>query len=120
MRRWQRPLTTAFAPVTDPDQAGVAHQPGDTLATAAQVQVELGVDLRGAIGAPRHLVDRNDRRGQLGVGDRPGRGWPGRPVLVPGPGDVEHPAGHRDADTVVGELTDQPEPRLGRTFSRAK
>lgn len=30
------------------------------------------------------------------------------------------PAGHRDGDTVCGELLDQPEPYFGSTFSRAK
>jgi hypothetical protein len=37
-----------------------------------------------------------------------------------GAGDTKNPAGHRDADAVGGELTDQPEPYFGRTFSRAK
>jgi hypothetical protein len=33
---------------------------------------------------------------------------------------MEHPAGHRDVETVVGEFTDQREDYFGRTFSRAK
>ena len=42
------------------------------------------------------------------------------PLVVARSGHLEHPAGHRDVDAVVGEFTDQPEYYFGRTFSRAK
>src|SRR5882757_584495 len=42
------------------------------------------------------------------------------PVVVAGSRHIEHPAGHRDINVVVGEFTDQREYYFGRTFSRAK
>jgi hypothetical protein len=65
-------------------------------------------------------MDAADRRRQLGIRDRPPGRRPCGPVVVAGGRDVQKPAGHRDGDTVRGELLDQPEPYFGSTFSLAK
>ncbi len=77
----------------------------------AAVEVDLHARLRHHPG---------DRLAQLNVGDRASRGRPGQPLVVARARHPQHPAGHRDIDPVSGELTDQPEPYFGSTFSRAK
>jgi hypothetical protein len=114
-----------FAPVTDPGQARAAHQPGDPLAPARQPQAEpeLGVHPRRPVRAAGGGMDRGDGAAQLLVGHGPSAGRPAEPVVVARAGDLQDSAGHRDIDPqvdVLGELTDQPEPYFGSTFSRAK
>ncbi len=72
------------------------------------------------VGAAGSGVDVNDRVQQVRVVDIAGRRRPAAPLIEPRPGNLEHPAGHRDVEAVGGELLDQPEPYFGSTFSRAK
>lgn len=65
-------------------------------------------------------MDLRDRFDELVVGDLTGRLWAAAPFVVAGPRHVQHPAGHRDGNTVGGGLEDQPEPYFGSTFSGAK
>jgi hypothetical protein len=122
-RGW--PVAALLAAMAQAGDACFAHQPGHAFATATQTQPEpeFGVHPWGPIGAPRVAVHLEDGVGQPGVVDIAGRGRSVPPLVVARPGHLQHPAGHRDIDSqigVVGELTDQPEPYFGSTFSRAK
>ena len=48
------------------------------------------------------------------------RSTPSEPFVIAGRGHVQHPAGHRDGNSVFGELADQPEGYFGRRLSGAK
>lgn len=111
----------ALAPV-DALQPGLAHQPGDPLAVhvLAQAQHHLGVHPRPAVGTPRFLVNCGDQLHQLLIAHLPRRRRTAVPLVITGRGHIQHPAGHRDENTVTGKLADQPERYFGRTFSRAK
>jgi hypothetical protein len=103
-----------LVPVRNPALADQPHQPGHpfTADPDPHPEAQLGVHLRRAVGAARHRVHVDDGDGQVGVLEvTPGR-WPGPPLVVPRPRQVQHPAGHRDVDPVRGELSDQPEPYL--------
>ena len=104
------------------DQPVQPHQPCDAFPgnVDAESEPQLGEHPRRPIRLPRVGMNAPDRGRQLAVGDGPRRRWPVSPVVVAGGRDVQEPAGHRDGDTVSGELADQPEPYFGRTFSRAK
>src|SRR5690348_5678784 len=111
----------AFAPV-DALQPGLAHKLGDALAIhlLAFAQHQLGVHPRPPVGAPRFGMYFADQLHQLPVACFPRRLRPPEPFIVAGRGYLQHPAGHRDGNTIGGELADQPECYFGRTFSRAK
>lgn len=122
--RGRQPFPAALAAVTDTDQPSAAHQSGDPLAPAPQTQAktQLGVHPGRSIGATGGGERGPDLIFQVRVGDQPRRRRPAAPFVVSRPGHPQHPAGHRDIDPVVGELTDQPEHYFGfgSTFSRAK
>ena len=90
---------------------GLAHQPGDPLEVHRQTQPEgqLGVHPRGSIGASRLGMNVSDVLEQQCVLLTSWRVEPGYPFVVARPRHVQHPAGHRDIDVVVGEFTDQRE-----------
>ena len=114
--------STAFAPMRHPGQAIEAHQPCDALLADvnAEPEPQLGEHPRGSIGAAGVAVNLPDRRRERLISDRPRRRRARRPLVVAGLRDLQEPAGHRDGDTVSGELLDQPEPYFGSTFSLAK
>ena len=114
--------STAFAPMRHPGQAIEAHQPGNALLADvnAEPEPQLGEHPRGPIGAARVAVNLPDHRRERLISDRPWRRRARRPLVVAGLRDLQEPAGHRDGDTVSGELMDQPEPYFGSTFSLAK
>ena len=78
------------------------------------------MDPRRTVRAARLMVNLFDQLHQVLVLLFPARGGPACPVVVTRPRHVQHPAGHRDVDTVVGQFTDQRVDQFGRTFSRAK
>lgn len=65
-------------------------------------------------------MDVGDGLDQVRVGDRAVTGWAVAPLVEPGRGYAQDPAGHRDGDPVSGHFMDQPEHYFGRTFSLAK
>ena len=83
-------------------------------------QGKFGVDARRAVDAAVSAMDLHDALDQLSILDSTSSRDIGRPLVVARAGHPQHPAGHRDVDPVGGELTDQPEPYFGSTFSRAK
>ena len=86
----------------------------------AEPEGQLGVHARPAVGAAGLLVDLLDVLEQQLVLLRADRLRPREPFVVALTTNMEHPTGHRDVETVVGEFTDQREDYFGRTFSRAK
>jgi len=81
---------------------------------------QLGVHPAHPVGLPRSGVDRGDSVGQLRVLAVPVTGRPAAPFVETRGRDLQDPAGHRDRETLRGQLLDQPEPYFGRMFSRAK
>src|SRR5438552_1159945 len=111
----------ALAPV-DALDAVLAHEPPGPLAVHRQAEPEpqLGGHPRRPVAAPRFLVDFLYHLDQLPVLRFPRRFRARCPVVVSRPRRFQHPAGHRDRDTVRGEFMDQRVDYFGRTFSRAK
>jgi len=83
-------------------------------------QPELGVAAAHAVGGAGPVMDSAQPGDQVRVLEVTGRGGPVPPLVVARRGDLQDPAGHRDREPGLGELTDQPEPYFGSTFSRAK
>lgn len=75
----------ATAPVAGPDEAGLAHQPGNALARVPlALFAQICVDTRCPVGLVRAEMDGADPLQQRGVGHRPCRGLPPDPGVVPG------------------------------------
>ena len=112
----------ALAAVADPGDTDDAHQPRHPFAAGPNpaTQPQLGMNARCAVGAARGPMHLADLISQHRVIDIASRRPATEPLVVARPRNLEHPAGHRDIDTVSGKLLDQPEPYFGRTFSRAK
>src|SRR5882724_5846944 len=73
--------------------AGVPHEPGDTLAADLDAaRREFSVDAWRAVRAARHPVNRIDVRRQLHIGPRPRRQRSLPPRVVPAGGDTQHAA----------------------------
>jgi hypothetical protein len=118
----RRRSVPALAGRADTGQTEHAHQAGDALAADSHPAPEpqLEADARGAVGVAGRLVDVSDLVGQIRILEITLGGAAAAPLVVARPGDTEHPAGHRDVESVGGEFLDQPEPYFGSTFSRAK
>ena len=87
MRGGQPASPAAFALVRHPAQTVMTHQSRDSLglATHPEPEAELGVDARGPVGPARLGVDRNDRGGQVLVGDLTGTWRPAGGFVEPRP-----------------------------------
>lgn len=122
VRRCVRFPTAPFAAVGDVGEAVEAHEAGDSLPADmnAEPEPQLGLDPRRTVGASRVAVNLSDRRRQRLVRVHARRRRSAPPVVEAGGRDVQEPAGHRDGNTLRGELLDQPEPHFGGTFSLAK
>lgn len=122
VRRRVRLPASAFAAMRDTDEPVESHQPGDAFAADVDAEPESQLDQHAwrPIRLSQVGVDAADRGRQRRIGDRSRGRPPGHPVVVTGGRDLQEPTGHRDGDTVRGELLDQPEPYFGSTFFLAK
>jgi hypothetical protein len=105
--------------MTQPCEFG--HDPAEKRSSAGFIAAALrasrataSVHPRCSVDAPGSHVDLDDRGNQRRVSHRSSRRRSGPPLVEAGAGDTKNPARHRDGDAVGGELTDQPEPHLGR------
>ena len=95
IRRWPCLLITpcrgwSTAPVAGPDEADLAHQPGNALARMPlALFAQVSVDTRCTVGLVRAEMDGADPLQQRGVGHRPCRGLPFDLGVVPGPRHAE-------------------------------
>lgn len=100
------PATAAVSPT----QAELTHQTGYTFAPDpdAMLELQLGVDARGAVDPFRLDVDAADLLAELGIGDRPCARGPALPGVVARACDAKH-AGEQGDVVACALLVDQAE-----------
>ena len=115
------PGAASVVATVDALDAGLGHEPGHPLARAALAlaQDQLGVDPRGPIGTPGHLMDVEHGVGEHRVVPVPFGYRIGPPGIEPRRRHLHDPTTRRHRQ-VRAALGDEGVGHFGRTFSRAK
>lgn len=120
-----RQTTAAAAPplaVMNALQPRDTHEPFNPTApdpdSAAEHQ--LGMNPANPIGSSGDRMEVANRVDQIRILDITSRRPTRAPLVKARRRHLQHPADHRDGQSVAGEFMDQPEPYCGSTFSRAK
>ncbi|GAA1742937.1 hypothetical protein BJ959_001123 [Chryseoglobus frigidaquae] len=120
----RQPVATAAPPpaMMHALQTGLPHQPLHSAMTDRELatQAQFGVHAPNPVGSSRVTVNLMQGCRQCFVGCFSSRWRPRFGCVVAGLGYVQHPAGHRGRNPFRGQVTDQPERHIGRTFSFAK